>query len=215
MRPQCSLGFDGGEFGWLYSHRVGDARRPGRHLSEQPFRVIEPLLAGSEHPFAYRLPLRPPQPTASPEQVIAELGISSSYFVVAPGAGWPEKQWPAEKFIEAGRQLALHAGAVVVTGSAAQETLCRRVAESIPGGKVCCGRPIGQVVALLAGSSGVLCNDSAIGHLAASLGRPTVVVFTGATDPAICGPLGPGNAVEVLRDCTPVEQVISFLVPQR
>ena len=47
LRPAASLGFDGGELGWLYSHRVADAERPGRHLSERPFRVVEPLLAGT------------------------------------------------------------------------------------------------------------------------------------------------------------------------
>ena len=191
LRPAASLGFDGGEFGWLYSHRVPDAERPGRHLSERPFRVIEPLLAARGDSFAYRLPLRPPTPTCPPSDLKGRLGIlGRTYFVLAPGAGWPAKERPAERFIEVGAALQ-----------------CEN-----PGRP---GQPIGRVVALLADAHGVLANDSGIAHLAAALGRPTAAVFTGATDPALCRPLGPGDCAKVFQGTDPAEGILRHLTCPR
>jgi ADP-heptose:LPS heptosyltransferase len=211
LRPAVSLGFGGDELGWLYSQTVPDARRSGAHLSEQPFRVIEPLLAGWAQTFAYRLPLRAPSLTVSPESQRQKLGLAGSYFVMAPGAGWSEKQWPTAKFIQAGRGLAMHASGVVVIGSSAQEPLCREVAAAIPGGKALAGRAMSEVIALLAGSAGLLCNDSGVGHLAAALGVRTAVVFTGVTDPALCRPLGREGVVKVACQDTPIDEIIYHL----
>ena len=233
LRPGGSVGFDGGELGWLYSLRVAQAERPGRHLSERPFRVIEPLLAATDwppeatakegEPLAYRLPLRPPSPTCTVSDIRSHLNMTGQqYFVLAPGAGWPDKRWPAEKFIEAGAKLAelpCRAGMpdlptgrpVVVVGAHAEEDLCRQVSAGIPGSHVCTGRPIGQVIALLSRALGVLSNDSGIAHLAAALGRPTAAVFTGATDPQLCRPLGDPEAVKVFQASAPVETIVAHL----
>jgi ADP-heptose:LPS heptosyltransferase len=232
LHPAASLGFDGGELGWLYSCRVDHAERPGRHLSERPFRVIEPLLsaaANSAHtgrpavappeaaapgsePFAWRLPLRPPVATCPPSEVRAELGIPGRpYFVLAPGAGWPAKEWPAEKFAQAGAALASE-GTVVVVGSASEEDLCRRVAEGIPGARTFTGRPIGRFVAMLAEARGALANDSGIAHLAAALGRRTAAVFTGVTDERTCGPLGPRDAAQTFRATDDVATIVRYLL---
>ena len=107
------------------------------------------------------------------------------------------------------------APAVVVVGSAAEEDLCRRVAEGIPGAKTLTGQPIGRVVALLADAHGVLANDSGIAHLAAALGRPTAAVFTGATDPALCRPLGPGDCAKVFQGTDPAEGILRHLTCPR
>jgi len=213
LRPRHALGFGGDERGWLYSVRVADARRPGRHLSEQPFRVIEPLLAAGPRPFAYRLPLRPPTPTRSSAAVWAEPGPGARPgFVLAPGAGWPAKQWPAERFAAVGRCLSEAGGAVVVTGAAGEGALCERVAAGVPGAHVFVGRPLGHVVALLAGARGLAANDSGLAHLAAALGRRTAAVFTGATDPALCGPLGPAGCVAVFGADAPPAEVAGHLL---
>jgi heptosyltransferase-1 len=196
VRPRVAVGFEGGELGWLYSHRVAGASRPGAHLSEQPFRVIAPLLAGR---WAYPPQLRPPQSTVNPDVLLAELNLHGPYTVIAPGAGWPAKQWPAENFAQVAAGLAARGQAVVAVGSDDQAQLCRQVARSAgPAGHVLSGRPIGQIVALLSRAAGALANDSGIAHLSAALGRPTVAVFSRETDPALCGPLGPPGTVTVL-----------------
>jgi len=194
---------------------VADAERDGRHLSERPFRVIEPLLNGWAEPFAYRLPLRPPRAAAPPDQVLAPLGLSGKrYVVVAPGAGWPEKEWGAASFAAAGQCLAQAGLAVVVTGAPRQQALCREVAEAVPGAIVSLD-PIGSTVTLLEASQGVLANDSAIAHIGAALGRRTAAVFTGATDPRLYAPLGPAGAVRVFGVDAQPAAIAEFLLSGR
>lgn len=216
MRPAVSIGFDGGEVGWLYSRHIGDAERPGCHLSRRPFRVIEPLLAGAASPFAYRLPLRPPAPTCPPEQAASAAGMSAKrYCLIAPGAGWPAKQWPVEGFIAAGRALAEAGLAAVVVGSGEQRALCEDVAAALPDAAVAAGEELGRIVALLAGSAGLLACDSGLGHLAAAMGLPTAVVFTGATDPRLCGPLGDDRAVRVFQAGDGLDDIVRHLLEAR
>jgi ADP-heptose:LPS heptosyltransferase len=72
------------------------------------------------------------------------------------------------------------------------------------GSKIFVGKPLGAVAALVGEAEGVLANDSGIGHIAAAMGRRTAVIFTGVTDPRICGPLGPADKVSVFApDVTP------------
>ncbi len=214
-RPGFSIGFAGDELGWLYSHRVRNARRADAHLSGQPFRVIQPLLDRPAPPADGELSLRPPQAICSAEEILPALGLEAGRtFVIAPGAGWSAKQWPPERFVESGAILANTGATVVVVGSEPERSLCEHVAAGIAGAKVLCGYPIGRVVALLEQAAGVLANDSAIGHFAAALGRPTAVVFTGATDPTLCGPLGPDDMVRVFdADTAPAEIVAHLQAP--
>lgn len=212
LRPDCSLGFDGGELGWLYSHRVADAERPAEHLRCRPFRVIEPLLETAGAARGLTGLIRPPAPTGDGTALAAELGLTGRPFaVLAPGAGWPAKQWPPEQFIELGQNLAGRGWSCAVAGSTSEGPLCHRVAAEIaPDACELIGRPLGEIVSLLGLAAGVAANDSGIAHLAAALGRPTAAIFTGATDPRRCGPIGPAAKVFV----APVEAaaVAEFLL---
>jgi ADP-heptose:LPS heptosyltransferase len=186
------VGFDGGEFAKAYSLCVDCADLPSRHLSERPLRVVAPMLGAERFAGALAGGLEAPTPTCRVEEVFRELGWKNErYLVVAPGAGWPQKQWPAEHFAAVGRDAASKGLQTVVVGASTETDLCHRVAEAVPASKEYVGRPLGRVLALLSAATGVLANDSGIAHLAAALGRPTAAVFAGHTDPARCGPLGP------------------------
>ncbi len=211
LRPRWCLGFDGGELGWLYSHRL--CVPPRRHLSEQPFRVIEPLLSNCRRHFAYSLPLRPPTPTCTPDAVQGLLGLMGGrYYVLVPGAGWPSKQWPVERFAEVGRIIQDHGGAIVVTGSAGENSLCESLAGRLPDAVTFVGKPIGQVAALLAGAEGVLTNDSGLAHLAAAMNRRTSAIFTGVTDPDLCRPLGQEGSAAVFDAEISPRRVAEYLL---
>ena len=185
-RPGWSLGFEGGELGWLYSRNVHDADRPGAHLSERPFRVVEPLLGRLELPEQ----LQPPEPTKSFQDVCGEIGLDAlqPVAVLAPGAGWPEKQWPKEHFADVARQLARGGMQVITLGAASEAALSREVMGV--GGAVMAGGPLGEACGLLSGAAAVVGNDSGVLHLAAPFGRRIVAIFTGATDPRRCAPRG-------------------------
>ena len=237
LRPRWSLGFDGGELGWLYTQRVGIPA--GRHLSEQPFRLVEPLLAGQNCPFAYSLPLRPPTPTCQPRALLEALWLAGRrYCVVAPGAGWAAKQWPLERFAQVAGMLQARGLTVVVVGSAAERPLCEALARAI-GGSACLfvGEPLGRLVALLSGADGVLTNDSGLAHLAAAMdssnatgdgnasegnpprlvegttaGKKIAAVFTGTTDPRLCRPLGREGLVRVFQADSSAESIAAHLL---
>ena len=218
LRPAVALGFDGGELGWLYSQRVADAARPKRHLSERPFRVIEPLLSGWGEPFAYPRPLRPPTPACPPDEVRRALNLPDGpYYVISPGAGWAAKEWKAENFIAAGRRLRKPGARIVVAGSQGQGAICQRVAGEIDGAVTLVGQSIGRLAALLQQAEGVLCNDSGAGHLAAAMGRRTAVVFIKSrggrlvTDPDLCAPLGPPGTAKVFYSDAEIADVVEFL----
>jgi ADP-heptose:LPS heptosyltransferase len=208
LKPGCSLGFNGDELGWLYTHCVNDAELPGRHMSERPFRVIRPLLAGN--PLEAPAIPRPPMPTCTLDQILREVGIKGPpFYVVVPGAGWKDKEWNPESFIRSAQLLAKK-GKIIVTGSPAQASLCQRVAQGLLEAKVCLA-PVGKVAALLQACTGVLSNDSGLAHLAAAYGRRVSVVFR-ATSPKLYTPLGPKGQVHVFRENDRVEAVVEPLL---
>jgi heptosyltransferase II len=100
---------------------------------------------------------------------------------IAPGARHTTKRWPAERFSALGRMLVAEKNArIVILGGEAERELATEVSRAIDGGDVVnlAGR-----VSLLESAAAIDCcsvvvsNDSAITHLAAARGRPTVSIF--------------------------------------
>jgi ADP-heptose:LPS heptosyltransferase len=190
LRPGWTLGVAGGELGWLLSASVPDDPRARWHLRERPFHVTRRLLPEAPLPPA----IIPPQPALSFAGACASLGLDPDrpVVVLVPGAGWPEKQWPLEGFVEIGRQIAAIGAQIVVIGSAVERPLCERLRFALPDGAaiVLAGAPLGEVCGLLSGATAVIGHDSGIVHLAAAYGRRALALFTGATDPARSRPFG-------------------------
>jgi ADP-heptose:LPS heptosyltransferase len=98
--------------------------------------------------------------------------------VIHPGAGNAPKRWPAEKFAELVRRLALPFAAIQGPAD-----------EPFPGGELWHNRPLPELASRLKGSRLFVGNDSGITHLAAAVGTPTVAIYT-ASDPALWGVRG-------------------------
>jgi lipopolysaccharide heptosyltransferase I len=130
-------------------------------------------------------PLRPV------ESVVASgvRGEGDPFAVLNPGAGWPNKQWPAERFGEVAAFLRDVRGirSVVVWGPGEQE-LARSVV-SASGGAAVEAPPTGvaDLVGLLRAASLCVSADTGPLHLAAAVGTPVVGIF-GPTDPERNGP---------------------------
>jgi ADP-heptose:LPS heptosyltransferase len=116
--------------------------------------------------------------------------LDQSYAVMHPGASRPDRRWQVEQFAAVGDALAMRHGHVVLTGSDSEGELTREVASRMHAPVVdLAGRTdLGALAALLASASVVICNDTGISHLAASVRAPSVVVFTGS-NPARWAPL--------------------------
>jgi ADP-heptose:LPS heptosyltransferase len=113
-----------------------------------------------------------------------------TYACVHPGASVPGRRWPAERFAAVAGALADRGLRVVLTGTAEEAELTRAVAGALRAPHVdLAGRTdLGALAALLAGARLLVCNDTGVSHLAAALGVPSVVLFTGS-DPDRWAPL--------------------------
>ncbi len=129
------------------------------------------------------------------------------WIALHPGARWPTKQWPAERYAETVRRLSaeLPGFRFVILGGATPPGLGRQVAASADGR---CLDLTGQtslpeMIEWLRRSELLVSNDSGPMHVAAALGRPVVALF-GPTDPRRTGPYGQvGDVLRVDLSCAP------------
>lgn len=110
--------------------------------------------------------------------------------VVHPGAAFPSRRWPPERFAAVAADLAADGAQVVVTGSVGERALAERVAElaRLPSSSVLAGTgTLTTLAALVAHARLVVCGDTGVAHLASAYRRPSVVLF-GPVSPARWGP---------------------------
>ena len=115
------------------------------------------------------------------------------------------KRWPAESFAALADQLIETGKQVLLIGSRDEEDVASDVISRMRNTPVTLvGRTtLDQVTAILSISDLVVTNDTGPAHIAAALGRPTVVIF-GPTNPLTTRPFSP--QAEILRhppDCAP------------
>lgn len=120
------------------------------------------------------------------------LGVSDRCgpVIVHPGAAHPARRWPPERFARVAAVLNEAQDDVVVTGSAAEAPIARRVAElaGLPAGRVLAGRTdLAGLVELVGQARLVVSGDTGVAHLATAFCVPSVVLF-GPVSPALWGP---------------------------
>ncbi|HEX9808437.1 MAG TPA: glycosyltransferase family 9 protein [Alphaproteobacteria bacterium] len=122
------------------------------------------------------------------------IGQGCPYVLMVPGgsAGHPEKRWPAHRYGALARDLAAEGLRPVVVGAAAEAEACAAVAAAAPETLNLCGdSPLLEVAALARAAAGAVGNDTGPMHLIAAVGCPSLVLHSGATDPALTRPRGP------------------------
>jgi ADP-heptose:LPS heptosyltransferase len=110
--------------------------------------------------------------------------------VVHPGAAYPGRRWPPERFAAVARHLADRGNDVRITGGPAEVALASSVAELAGLGKdaVLAGRTSSlELAAVVAAARVVVSGDTGVAHLASAYRRPSVVLF-GPVSPALWGP---------------------------
>jgi lipopolysaccharide heptosyltransferase I len=186
-RAPVRVGFaNAREGGWLfYTHRVptGTAQQ---HAIERYLTVAQAL--GCERgPVEFHFAVD----DADREQVAA-MTPRGPYAVLMPGANWPTKQWPVERFAGLVTPVRERFGLEsVVAGGPDVAHLAAKVTGAVNlAGKT----SLRQLVALLERASLVVANDSGPMHIAAALGRPLVTPY-GPTNPVRTGPYGRDQSV--------------------
>jgi lipopolysaccharide heptosyltransferase I len=146
--------------------------------------------------------LRPPAADiVSRVRAILEIDAAQPFAVLNPGAAWPNKRWPADRFGALAQEIERRHGwrsivaygpgehplavsVVTAADGSAADGSGRRAAELAP------SSGLGDLLALLSGASLVVSGDTGPLHLAAALGRPVVGLY-GPTDPARNGSWSP------------------------
>jgi ADP-heptose:LPS heptosyltransferase len=110
--------------------------------------------------------------------------------VVHPGAAFPGRRWPVERFAAVARHLAEGGADVRITGGPAEVELARSVAAAagLSDDAVLAGRTTSlELAAVVAAARVVVSGDTGVAHLASAYRRPSVVLF-GPVSPALWGP---------------------------
>jgi lipopolysaccharide heptosyltransferase I len=142
------------------------------------------------HTRARRFPLRiPATPVVACTREVLRAGADDPFVLMNPGAAWPNKRWPAERFGAVARRLREQTGmrSVVLWGPD-EATLAAAVARS--SGEAACMAPqttLVEMLALAAAARVVVSGDTGPLHLAAAVGTPIVGLY-GPTPPGRNGP---------------------------
>ncbi|MBE1552202.1 ADP-heptose:LPS heptosyltransferase [Mycobacterium sp. OAS707] len=121
----------------------------------------------------------------------------SGVVVIHPGAAYPARRWPPQRFAAVAAALSAAGHEVVVTGDATEVGLACAVASGagLPQSSVLAGRlGLLELVALVADCRLLICGDTGVGHIATATGTPSVLLF-GPTPPIRWGPRGSGPHV--------------------
>ena len=132
------------------------------------------------------------------------IGSGSKYAVLAPGAGWPGKQWLPERFAEIGDRIQQQYGLqVLFIGSRSEQPLCDQICASMKSQAIALAgtTSLKQLASIISKASLFVGNDSGPMHVAACFEVPSLVLF----GPTIASKWAPRHAaVKVLQheDCS-------------
>ena len=163
-------------------------RIPGKHAVEEHFAALGALVGAAEPP-ACRLYLAPEHIDGAARLLQALPG--SRWLAVAPGANWPGKKWPRQRYREL---LALAAdqfdGAIVLGSAQDRDDIAALQDSPLPLLDTAGKTDLPTAAALLARARAFVGNDSGLGHMAAAMSTPSLTVF-GPGEPSRYRPWGP------------------------
>jgi hypothetical protein len=118
-------------------------------------------------PTRYDIPALPSLP----------LGVTGPYYIIAPGAGWDKRRWPAKRFADIARRI--EGWRPVIVGTLADAAIGDMIAGTSDGLNLCRTLELSSLAALVRGAAFVIANESAVSHMAAYFGVPSVAILGG------------------------------------
>jgi len=172
---------------WFYSEACAVVSGP--HMIQKNLSLLRAIgvdFGRCVAQFPFQIPESPVM-----DEVSRRLKIRAGdrFVLLNPGAAWPNKRWPAERFGHIAAAMARRHGlrSAVLWGPA-EESLAETVAAASEGNAVVTPKTsIADLLALVRGASLIVSGDTGPLHLAAAVGTPVVALF-GPTDPARNGP---------------------------
>jgi len=157
----------------------------GPHVIEKNMSILRALAAPSSR---IELPLHPVAGAAT-VAAIATAGGPGRYAVLNPGAAWPNKRWPAERFGALAAQLHARTGLpTMVTWGPSERDLAERVVAASEGAATPAPpTAIADLAVIMRDAALVVSGDTGPLHIAAAMGTPLVGLY-GPTWPERNGP---------------------------
>lgn len=193
------------------TRRLGPGGRGGRELSRlfnneqttpradhvlthylamlRPLGIIDP-------PVRFDLPEHAEDARFAEENLAALRLATGRFAVLNPGAGWPSKVWPAERYGGVARSLHEARGLVglAVWGTPDELPMAEEIVRTSHGAaRLAPPTSVAQLAAISRRAGLFLGSDTGPMHLAVAVGTPTVSLH-GASRAAWCGAYGPDNA---------------------
>jgi heptosyltransferase I len=135
------------------------------------------------------------------ERIIAELGLDAGFAMVNPGAGWPSKLWPTDRYAAVARHLRelWHLRTLVVWAGQAEHALAEQITAAGPTVSVAPPTSLPELAALARQATLFIGSDTGPLHLAAAVGTPCVGLY-GPWPAERHGPYGPQHiALQKMR----------------
>jgi heptosyltransferase-1 len=200
------IGFDApnlreAQAAFLYSETVTPHVGPSGQQSNGPtgahviHKNLSILSALKISPGAIEMPLTP-HASADTTAAIDTAGGPLRYVVLNPGAAWPNKRWPPERFGALAAALQDRTGlrSLVTWGPAEQELATAVVNASDGSASLAPATSVSDLAVLMREAALVVSGDTGPLHIAAAMGAPLVGLY-GPTWPERNGPWDPKDVV--------------------
>jgi heptosyltransferase-2 len=200
------IGFAGGGRDWLLTDRVPVAA-PRPHQVDEYLMLTERLgLSTLTREPCLKLPEPGSEARETARALLRNAGVDGGRrprVAVHLGAAFgPSKLWPVERLSELCRLLSRRGGTPVLLGTPDDGYLADAVTARAPAASIVGRDSPALLPAVLSEFDAVVCGDTGVGHLAASLGVPVVTLF-GPTDPVLTAPRGTVAIVTHPTPCAP------------
>ena len=189
------IGFDAANLrepqaAFLYSEKITPPS--GAHVIHKNLAILSAL---EIKPDAIDMPLVP-QLSADTRAAFETAGGSLKYIVINPGAAWPNKRWPPERFGALAAALQERTGlrSLITWGPSERELASAVVNGSFGAASLAPPTTVSDLAVLLREAALVVSGDTGPLHIAAAMGTPLVGLY-GPTWPERNGPWDPKDVV--------------------
>ena len=189
------VGFEGRGRTWAYNHIASPSSVPlpsgRRKVTEAYLDQVRAL--GIRPSGAYQTELFVSDEEKEQVRKVwgrAEIGFDERVAVFAPGATWPAKHWPLDKFIELAGRLEREGLRPVFILGPKEDDLAKGFEEKAGKNWLLIQRPsVRGLVSFIAGADLLVSNDSGPMHIGPAVGTPTLGIF-GPGEPETWFPYG-------------------------
>jgi predicted lipopolysaccharide heptosyltransferase III len=218
LRPTIAVDFDSGEraaylaFGSGAALRVGFHRThgirrllynrritvgKGLHTVERNLALVEQALGVKRDETTLELPIGETERHSIAAWLERHNLLAGRYVVLHPGARYPHKRWPIEKWTQLAARLRERSGLqLVIVGGDAEQGAAQAIASglTVPPFSLVGQTSVLELAALCQRAALFIGNDSGPSHIAAAVGTRVISLF-GPTDPVVWRPWGPDHVV--------------------